>query len=53
LATWPPYKDFARELASIMRRRRRSELRGGRRITHIEYIVPAPVSAEVVALRRL
>lgn len=36
----PPYKDFARELAAVMRRKRRDKQVGGRRSTASFYSVP-------------
>lgn len=46
----PPYKDFARELAMAMRRRRQDRQAGGRRSTATFYSVPKQNSARLEAL---
>ena len=46
-----PYKDFARELAHLMPRKRREEWHAGKRVgTSTFYAVPYPDEAVVVAL---
>jgi hypothetical protein len=45
----PPYKDFAHQLAALMKRKRRDTQHGGKRVTDTVYLVPDP-AASVVAL---
>jgi hypothetical protein len=45
----PPYKDFAKELAKPMCRKRHDMRRKGKRVTCMSYLVPDPNKA-VVAL---
>jgi hypothetical protein len=45
----PPYKDFAKELAQLMPRKRIDVWRGGKRVTYRVYVIPDPDVA-VVAL---
>jgi hypothetical protein len=47
-----PYKDFARELATLMPRSRGEEWRRGRRTTYTRYLVPAENVVDLAAVER-
>jgi hypothetical protein len=47
-----PYKDFARELATLMPRSRGEEWRRGRRTTFTRYLVPAENVVDFAAVER-